>query len=272
MERIKKWFCAAVCAAVFGGAAAQDAAGTKTLTLFKGDTIREIRLSGDFDVVIRQGTPGGVVLEVPDSIPVVMQDGYKTKPIRFSKEWMYKMYDRRDEIRDTVRCFLTDGKLQLSNTRFTFHGQGKGALSMIDEARFKGKAVITVSELKDLTFFSKGTLRFSGDVRMTSVGMSFFNGAHVSGLDLRATEKMSISVFNNGKVEARISGTPRVDIKVFNNSNANLTVNGVGYLDVNAFNGGWACLQGTADSLATRVYQGKVDVTGLKANTIVSTE
>lgn len=44
----------------------------------------------------------------------------------------------------------------------------------------------------------------------------------------------------------------------------------VGYLELNSYvEGAEIRVRGTADSLATRVYQGKVDMVDLKANAIV---
>lgn len=44
----------------------------------------------------------------------------------------------------------------------------------------------------------------------------------------------------------------------------------VGYLELNSYvDGAEIRVGGTVDSLATRVYQGRVDTTGLKANIIV---
>lgn len=179
MERIKKWFCVAVCAAAFGGAAAQDIPGYKKVTLFEGETINSIVVSGDFDVVIRQGTPGGVVLEVPDIIPVnTVYD-----PLYGDFKWMMQARSWNKELSDTVQCSFADGVLRINNLRLNISSRAAGRINTSWVSGPKGRAVITVGDLRKLQASTKGSLRFAGKIRTTETELQVKS---VEGLDLTA--------------------------------------------------------------------------------------
>lgn len=263
MERIKKWFCVAVCAAAFGGAAAQDVAGYKKVTLFEGETINSIVVSGDFDVVIRQGTPGGVVLEVPDSIPVnTVYD-----PLHGDFKWMMQARNWNKELSDTVQCSLTQGMLRINNLRLKISSRAAGRINTSWVSGPKARAVITVGDLRKLQASSKGSLRFAGKMQTTETELQVET---MEGLDLTTEKRVLISTIGTGTISGKISGTPQVVVKANTAAQIDLTVDSVGYLELNSYvEGAVIRVGGTADSLATRVYQGRVDTTGLKANIIV---
>lgn len=263
MKSIKKWFCVAVCATVLGCAAAQDTGEYKKVTLFEGETIDAIVVSGDFDVVIRQGTPGGVVLEVPDSIPVnTVYD-----PLYGDFKWMMQARNWNKELSDTVQCSFADGVLRINNLRLNISSQAGGGINATWVSGPKGKAVITVGDLRSVLASSKGSLRFDGKMQTTETELQV---GSMEGLDLTAEKRVQISTIGTGMISGKISGTPEVVVKANTSVQIDLAVDSVGYLELNSYVDGTVIrVGGTVDSLATRVYQGKVDVTGLKANTIV---
>lgn len=263
MKSIKKWFCVAVCAATFGGVAAQDTGEYKKVTLFEGETIHAIELSGDFDVVIRQGTPNGVVLEVLESIPVnTVYD-----PLYGDFKWMMQARDWNKELRDTVQCSLTQGMLRINNLRLKISSQAGGGINATWVSGPKGKAVITVCDLRSVLASSKGSLRFDGKMQTTETELQVES---MEGLDLTAEKRVQISTIGTGTISGKISGTPQVVVKANTSVQIDLAVDSVGYLELNSYVDGTVIrVGGTVDSLATRVYQGKVDMVDLKANAII---
>lgn len=248
-------------------AAAQDAAGTKTLTLFEGQTINAIDLSGNFDVEIRQGTPGGVVLEIPQDIPV----DTVYNPLYGDIEWMKKMQNRKDEFKDTVHCAVMDGTLQLRNVRLKIDRLAGGGFRTNWIPGPKARAVITVGDLLTLRAFTKETVRFTGKMHTTETALWVQS---VDGLDLTAQKRVSVNTVGEGIQNIKISDTPQVDIKMNTKGTLDLSVDGVGYLSVlNYVDGANAVLSGTADSLYTRTYgRGIIDTENLKAGKVVPQE
>lgn len=247
-------------------AAAQDAGGTRTLTLFEGDTIREVQLSGDFDVEIRQGTPGGVVLEVPQDIPV----DTVYNPLYGDIEWMKQALKRNEEFGDTVHCTLTDGMLRLGNARLKIDRLAGGGFRTNWIPGPKIKAVITVGDLLTLRAFTKETVRFTGKMHTTETALWVQS---VDGLDLTAQKRVSVNTVGEGTQNIKISDTPQVEVKMNTKGTLGLSVDGVGYLSVLNYAGGRVELSGVVDSLYTRTYgQGIVDAKNLKAATIVPQE
>ena len=248
-------------------AAAQDAAGTRTLTLFEGDMIREVQLSGDFDVEIRQGTPGGVVLEIPQGIPV----DTVYNPLYGDIEWMKQALKRNKEFGDTVHCTLTDGMLRLGNARLKIDRLAGGGFRTNWIPGPKIKAVITVGDLRTLQASTEGTVRFTGKMRTTETKLLVQS---VDGLDLTAQKRVSVNTVGEGTQSMKISDTPQVEVKMNTKGTLGLSVDGVGYLSVlNYVDGANAVLSGTADSLYTRTYgQGIIDTKNLKAGKVVPQE
>lgn len=248
-------------------AAAQDAAGTETLTLFEGQTINAINLSGNFDVEIRQGTPGGVVLEMPQGIPVdTVYD-----PLYGDIKWLKQARDRKEEFGDTVRCALADGTLRLWNVRLKIDRLAGGGFRTNWIPGPKIKAVITVGDLLTLRAFTKETVRFTGKMHTTETALWVQS---VDGLDLTAQKRVSVNTVGEGTQSIKISDTPQVEIKMNTKGTLGLSVDGVGYLSVlNYVDGANAVLSGTADSLYTRTYgQGIIDTKNLKAGKVVPQE
>lgn len=248
-------------------AAAQDAAGTETLTLFEGQTINAINLSGNFDVEIRQGTPGGVVLEIPQGIPV----DTVYNPLYGDIEWMKQALKRNEEFGDTVHCTLTDGMLRLGNARLKIDRLAGGGFRTNWIPGPKIKAVITVGDLLTLRAFTKETVRFTGKMHTTETALWVQS---VDGLDLTAQKRVSVNTVGEGTQSIKISDTPQVEIKMNTKGTLGLSVDGVGYLSVlNYVDGANAVLSGTADSLYTRTYgQGIIDTKNLKAGKVVPQE
>lgn len=263
MESIKKWFCVAVCAAVFGSASAQDTGENKKVTLFEGATIDEIAVSGDFDVVIRQGTPGGVVLEIPEGIPVnTVYD-----PLYGDFKWMMQARSWKKELSDTVQCSFVDGVLRINNLRLKISSLAGGGINASWVSGPKGKAVITVGDMRKLQASSKGSLRFAGKMQTTETELQVES---MKGLDLTAEKRVLINTIGTGTISGKISGTPQVVVKANTAAQIDLTVDSVDYLELNSYVDGTVIrVGGTVDSLATRVYQGKVDMVDLKANAII---
>lgn len=245
-------------------AAAQDAAGTRTLILFEGQTINAIDLSGNFDVGIRQGKPGGIVLEIPQDIPV----DTVYNPSYGDIEWMKQALKRNEEFGDTVRCALDDGMLRLVNTRLKIDRLFGGGFHTNWIPGPKVRAVITVGDLRTLQASTKGTVRFTGKMRTTETKLLVQS---VDGLDLTARKRVSISTIGEGTQNIKISDTPQVEIKMNTKGTLGLSVDGVGYLSVlNYVDGANAVLSGTADALYTRTYgQGIIDTKNLKAGKVV---
>lgn len=248
-------------------AVARDAAGTKTLTLFEGQTINAIDLSGNFDVEIRQGTPGGVVLEIPQGIPV----DTVYEPLYGDVEWMKQALKRNEEFEDTVRCALDDGMLRLVNTRLKINRLAGGGFRTNWIPGPKARAVITVGDLRTLQASTEEAVRFTGKMRTTETKLLVQS---VDGLDLTAQKRVSVGTIGEGTQRIKISDTPQVEIKMNTKGTLGLSVDGVGYLSVlNYVDGANAVLSGTADSLYTRTYgRGIIDTKNLKAATIVPQE
>lgn len=263
MKSVKNCFCAALFGTAVLGAAAQDAAGFKRMTLFEGRTIDAIELSGDFDVVIRQGTPNGVVLEIPRDIPVDTVFDISYGDIK----WLKQARNRKEEFRDTVHCALADGMLRLRNVRLKIDRLAGGGFRTNWISGPKARAVITVGDLKKLHAFSKGSLRFAGKMRTTETEMQV---GSMEGLDITAKKRVLIGTIGAGTISGKVSGTPEVVVKANTATQIDLAVDSVGYLELGSYvdNAGIR-VRGTVDLLATRVYKGEVDVTGLKANRIV---
>lgn len=263
MKSIKKWFCVSVCATVFVGAAAQDTGEYKKVTLFEGETIHAIELSGDFDVVIRQGTPNGVVLEVLESIPVnTVYD-----PLYGDFKWMMQARSWHKELSDTVQCSLTQGMLRINNLRLKISSRAAGRINTSWVSGPKARAVITVGDLRKLQASSKGSLRFDGKMQTTETELQVES---MEGLDLTAEKRVLINTIETGTISGKISGTPQVVVKANTSVQIDLAVDSVGYLELNSYVDGTVIrVGGTVDSLATRVYQGKVDMVDLKANAII---
>lgn len=264
MKCVKNCFCAALFGTAVLGAAAQDAAGFKRMTLFEGRTIDAIELSGDFDVVIRQGTPNGVVLEIPQDIPVDTVFDISYGDIK----WMMQAQKRGNDLRDTVHCSLTQGMLRINNLRLNISRSADGKLkSLVWVSGPKARAVITVGDLRKLQASSKGSLRFAEKMRTTETELLVES---MEGLDITAKKRFLIGTIGAGAISGKVSGTPEVVVKANTATQIDLAVDSVGYLELGSYvdNAG-IYVRGTVDSLATRVYRGKVDITGLKANRIV---
>lgn len=247
-------------------AAAQDVAGTRIRTLFEGNTIREVQLSGDLDVEIRQGTPNGVVLEIPQNIPV----DTVYNPLYGDLKWMIRTLNRKEVFEDTVRCTFVGGMLRLENTRLRIDRLSGGGFRTNWIAGPKIKAVITVGDLRTLRAFTKGTVRFSGKIHTTETALWIQSA---DGLELTAQKRVSINTLEEGIQNIRISDTPQVNIRMHTRGTLDLSVDGVGYLSVVDHAGGTAKLSGTVDSLHIRSFNnGIIDATSLKAAQIVPTK
>lgn len=247
---MKKCICAAAFLMVGLWAAAQESSGMKKVILFEGKTIREIELSGDFEVIIRQGRPTGVTLEVPQNIPVDTLPSYGGKRV-FGKDGLL---NRKEGIRDTVRCVLAGETLRLTNLRPVISGQQGRGLSLTWEAGPRAKAVITVGDLRKLQAYSTGVLRLDGKVRLAVAHISVGKGMFMVGENLSVAEMLSVAAFDGGKLEGNISGTPRVNVQAFDNGQVDLTVDSVGCLDARAFDHGVVGLRGRVGTFVKSVF------------------
>lgn len=267
MKPINKYFCAAALLSFCLSAAAQDATETKTLTFFKGDTIREVQLSGGFDVEIRQGTPNGVTLEIGTDIPVDTEKHHRTG-LEFKEKWQQQLSAQKI-IPDTVDCRLEDGVLTLS---FKPHYEitplpGGGCRIQGRKPAQNGKAVITVGDLRALRAYTGDPVRFVGKMRTTETELYV---GPMEGLNITATRSVSINTWFEANLQGRITATPQVEIKMNTKGMMDLTLDSVGYLSVLNYAGGRVELSGAVDSLYTRTYgQGAIDTRNLKAGEIV---
>lgn len=240
---------------LLGTAAAQEAPQTRTLTCFEGESIHEIFLAGNFDVEIRQGSPTGVLLEIPTDIPTCPTARDEERGTFISSENM------GENLSDTLRYSLKQGILRLYNTRRV--QLNKKSSVRHAKSGFRARAVITVNDLRKLSAAGDGQIRL-GTIQFQNAEFICFNRTEVTGADLRATGRLSISVFNRAKFEGDISNTPAVSLSVFNNGEANIRVSHVDRLEGTAFNTGKIHAAGEVRSLTHRSYNnGLFDVTQL---------
>ncbi|MCC8062375.1 MAG: DUF2807 domain-containing protein [Rikenellaceae bacterium] len=267
MELSKIYFCSAVLLSLCLGAVAQDHAVTEKITLFEGRTIENVELSGDFEIEIRQGTPNGVVLEVPQGIPVdtTLYSG------RDGLYWLKQAQARTGDFQDTVQCTLAEGVLRLNNLRPKV-SLSRGGMNLTWGPGPQSKAVVTISDLEKLKTYGGGTLRLTGQARPAVARLSVDNQATLTGSDLTAAKELKITVFNGGKIEGTISDVPHVDVKAFQGGQADLSIDGVGYLDMSYVDGGAVRVRGSVDSLVARTYKGAVDVENLRVGKLVQLE
>ena len=160
--------------------------------------------------------------------------------------------------------------LHLSNGYLKTYESKNGGQAMQTVSNFKGRAVITVGDLKEVSFYSKGTFRMAEGVRLRAAAFDFFNRTDLKGLNLTATESLSIKVFNQAKGEARIFDTPRVKVSTFNHASIDLTIDGVKDLEVKAFNSGTLRLRGRVERLAKSQFNGgTIDIDSLQVDSLV---
>ncbi|WP_294597904.1 DUF2807 domain-containing protein [uncultured Rikenella sp.] len=254
----------ALLSGLLGPAAAQEAPQTRTLTCFEGEPIREIFLAGNFDVEIRQGNPAGILLEIPADIPAC--------PTAPDEERRFiSSASTAENLSDTLRYSLKQGVLRLYNTR-RVPLQNNRSIFAHAKSGFQARAVITVDDLHKLSAASHGEIRL-GTIQFQNAEFVCFNGTEVIGTDLRATGRLSISVFNSAKFEGSLSNTPEVSLKVFNNGEANIRVGNVDHLEGTAFNNGEIRAAGEVRSLTHRSYNnGNFDVTQLTVKTSPESE
>ncbi len=249
---------------LLGTAAAQETPQTRTLTCFEGESIHEIFLAGNFDVEIRQGSPTGVLLEIPADIPTCPTTRDEERGTFISSENM------GENLSDTLRYSLKQGVLRLYNTRRV--QLNKKSSVRHAKSGFRARAVITVNDLRKLSAAGDGQIRL-GTIQFQNAEFICFNRTEVTGADLRATGRLSISVFNRAKFEGDISNTPAVSLSVFNNGEANIRVSHVDRLEGTAFNTGKIYAAGEVRSLTNRSYNnGLFDVTQLTVKTSPESE
>ncbi len=242
---------------------------TQTLTLFEGQAIERLYVSGDFDVEVRQGMPNSLVLEIPAGVPIDSSASSNRDRGGYTDKDLARGLKKGEDGQDRVYCSLRGGELYLSNGYLKTY-EHNGARAMQTVSNFKGRAVITVGDLNAVSFYSKGTFRLADDVKLRAVRFKFFNRTDLSGLDLTATETLSIEIFNHAKVEARIFDTPTVEIKAFNHATADLTIDGVKTLGAQAFNFGALRLRGRAEQLKeSHLNHGTIDFDALQVDRIV---
>lgn len=245
----------ALLAGLLGPAAAQEAPQTRTLTSFEGEAIREIFLAGNFDVEIRQGSPTGVLLEIPADIPACPTTRDEERGTFISSKNM------GENLSDTLRYSLKQGVLRLYNTRRV--QLNKKSFVRHAKSGFRARAIITVNDLRKLSSVGDGQI-WLGTIQFQNAEFICFNRTEVTVTDLRATGRLSISIYNSAKFEGNISDTPEVSLSVFNNGEANIRVGHVDRLEGTAFNNGEIRAAGEVRSLTHRSYNnGSFDVTQL---------
>lgn len=245
----------ALLAGLLGPAAAQEAPQTRTLTCFEGEAIREIFLAGNFDVEIRQGSPTGVLLEIPADIPACPTTRDEERGTFISSKNM------GENLSDTLRYSLKQGVLRLYNTRRV--QLNKKSFVRHAKSGFRARAIITVNDLRKLSSVGDGQIRL-GTIQFQNAEFICFNRTEVTVTDLRAIGRLSISIYNSAKFEGNISDTPEVSLSVFNNGEANIRVGHVDRLEGTAFNNGEIRAAGEVRSLTHRSYNnGSFDVTQL---------
>lgn len=253
-----------------GSVAAQEnnPMATQKITLFEGQTIERLYVSGDFDVEVRQGTPNSLVLEIPTGVPVD-SNAVRGKREGYTIEDVLHGVKADEDEQDRVYCSLHEGYLYLSNG-YLKTCERNGGRSMQTVSNFKGRAVITVGDLSAVSFYSKGTFRLAEGVRLRAAAFDFFNRTDLSGLRLTATESLSIRIFNYSRFEARIFDTPSVKVSVFNQATADLTLDGVKTMGAKAFNSGRLRLRGRVERLAKSHFNGgTIDIDSLQVDSLV---
>lgn len=254
----------ALLSGLLGPVAAQEAPQTRTLTCFEGEAIREIFLAGNFDVEIRQGSPTGVLLEIPADIPACPTTRDEERGTFISSKNM------GENLSDTLRYSLKQGVLRLYNTRRV--QLNKKSFVRHAKSGFRARAIITVNDLRKLSSVGDGQIRL-GTIQFQNAEFICFNRTEVTVTDLRATGRLSISIYNSAKFEGNISDTPEVSLSVFNNGEANIRVGHVDHLEGTAFNNGEIRAAGEVRSLTHRSYNnGSFDVTQLTVKTSPGSE
>ncbi len=241
---------------------------TRTVTLFEGQPIERLRVSGDIDVEVRQGMPNSLVLEIPVGVSVDSTASNNRETYTY-KDMARGLKASEDE-QNRVYCSLQGGGLYLSNGYLKTDERNGGGRAMRTVSNFKARAVITVGDLKSVSFYSKGRFRMADDVKLRATGFDFFNRTDLSGLHLTATESLSIKIFNYSRFEARIFDTPTVAVSAFNNATVDLMLDGVKTLSAKAFNSGSLRLRGQVEQLAESHFNhGKIDFDSLQADRVV---
>lgn len=245
--------------ALCGGIArAQNAGGeTKVLTLFEGKAIEQLDIKGQFDVEIRQGTTPGFTIEVPAEVVVDTSwhpDGWEIRS------------ENPSQPNRTLYCHLDAGRLRLDNHCKVLEKQERGS-RMWYATDFCGHLIVTVPKLNALRFTMRkgGSLNVDDHLPVTSMELKVWGtSTNISGAKLKATESISVEVFNSSQFAAEICNTPNVRIKVFNKGSGQLKVDSVAQLQAEAFNSGTLDLNVANCSVANvKVFnKGQISVSG----------